>query len=258
MSYITLLSDFGLQDASVAIAKGAMLQHAPDCNIIDITHEVQPFNIKQAAYLLGAAYKHFPKGTCHVPLFDIFSDGTPRLILSEYKGHYFLAPDNGLLSLALNDKDIRSWLGLELQRSQSFNDWLKEAGTLINNLQAGQPDELGLTPYDARQIASDHPLDANTIDCEIVHIDQFDNIVVNFTKQQYEQLGPIKEFRLAFIKTEAITEISTNYSDVREGYRLCRFNGNDHLEIAINHGRAASLFGMRLGGKHNNIKIIYT
>ena len=83
MGCITLLSDFGLADASVASAKGILIQHKPLANIIDISHQVEPFHLQQAAYLLLAAYSNFPKGTCHVLLFDIFSDNTPTMLLCE-------------------------------------------------------------------------------------------------------------------------------------------------------------------------------
>src|SRR2546423_1818667 len=101
MPCITLLSDFGLQDASVAIARGILMQHCPGHPIIDISHEVKPFYTAQAAYLISSACKNFPAATCHVLLFDLFSDAMPRLALYESDGHYFLTPDNGLLPLAL-------------------------------------------------------------------------------------------------------------------------------------------------------------
>src|SRR5476649_2674324 len=109
MRCITLLSDMGLQDASTAIARGILMQHVPAVPVVDITHEIQPFNTKQAAYMLGTSYNSFPEGSFHLPLFDIFSEKAPMLVLCSHNGHYFLAPDNGLLPLALQSNSLTGW-----------------------------------------------------------------------------------------------------------------------------------------------------
>ena len=114
MACITLLSDFGLQDASVAIAKGILMQHAPGLPIFDISHDIKPFHSGQAAYLLSSAYKNFPAGTCHILLFDLFSETNPRLVLCEHMDSYFLAPDNGLLPLALGNETSNALQCFEL------------------------------------------------------------------------------------------------------------------------------------------------
>ena len=257
MGYITLFSDFGLQDASVAVAKGILMQHVPLHTIIDINHEVQPFNMMQAAYLFGSAYKNFPKGTCHVLMFDIFSAQNPRLILSEYDGHYFLSPDNDLLPLSIKDNVVNSWLCLELHRSHSFHTWLHRAGEIVGQLQNRTAAQLDLIGYELSSRIK-NATSENETSYDVIHIDQFENVTVNFTRDQYEQLSPGKNFSIRFTKVEEINEIKDNYNDVKEGYKLCRFNSNGYLEICLNHGKAASLFGLKLGGKNNNIKIIFT
>ncbi len=258
MPCIALLSDFGLVDATASIAKGILMQHTPDLPITDISHEVQPYNTGQAAYLLASAYKNFPAGTCHVLLFNIFSETTHNLILSEYKGWYFLSSDNGLLPLALG-LEPEAWLCLELKATDTFNDWLHEAGRIIRLLQTQRPEEIGLQPYHLKETSNNYMpvLDANYLKCEVIHVDNYENVVINFTRPQLASLGKGRPFRLQFTETEEITNISTNYNDVRPGYKLCRFNSNDYLEICINRGKAASLLGLRLGGKHNDIKIFF-
>ena len=101
MSCITLLSDLGLHDASAAIAKGVIMQYADPSPIIDISHDIMPFHTGQAAYLLATAYRHFPLGSIHVILCDLFSNTDPDLVLCKHGGHYFLSPDNGIIPLAL-------------------------------------------------------------------------------------------------------------------------------------------------------------
>lgn len=256
---ITLLSDFGLQDASVAIAKGILMQHNPGRQIIDISHEVQPFHTGQAAYLLGSAYKNFPADTCHLLLFDVFSEADIRLILSEHEGQYFLSADNGLLTTTLGKEPEQSWLCYELSKTDTFNDWLHAAGRIIEQLSLQRPEALGLQTYTlkTKPKATQTNAEDGGLKCDVIHIDHFDNVVINFTRQQLSSLGEGKTFRLQFVGVEEINEISNNYNDVRPGYKLCRFNSSGYLELCINRGKAASLFGLRLGGKFNDIKIFF-
>jgi len=259
MGCITLLSDFGLRDASVAIAKGALMQHTGNISIIDISHDIKPFHTRQAAYLLSSAYKNFPVGTCHIALFDLFSDAIPRLALSMYKGQYFLAPDNGLIPLVLGDEPFSSWLCFELKKENTFTYWLNAAGAIASSLQTKNPGVLNLVPIQLKPASKKHNLsyESNTVVCDVIHIDHYENVVVNITRQQFESYRNGRQFRLMFMGVEELEEISNSYRDVREGYKLCRFNSNDYLEICINRGKAASLFGLRLDGKNNNIKIVF-
>jgi S-adenosylmethionine hydrolase len=263
MGCITLLSDFGLQDASAASAKGILMQHVPDATIVDISHLVEPFHLQQAAYLLVAAYKNFPKGTCHVLLFDVFSEKMPRLLLCEKDGHYFLAPDNGLLSVAFATDLERVWKCFELSPPGVFKDWLNAIGNVVCELQTKKPTELQLSlcqltnaPQHCRPV-----LGANTAECQVIHIDRYENVIINITKQQFDIVGKGRPFRIRFMRNEELTVLSTHYYNVREGEKLCRFNANDYLEISINRGKAASLFGLRLHSEqhliYNTIKIFF-
>jgi S-adenosylmethionine hydrolase len=263
MGCITLLSDFGLQDASVASAKGILTQYAPDMSIIDISHLIEPFHLQQAAYVLASAYKNFPKETCHVLLFDIYSEKTPRLLLCEKAGHYFLAPDNGILSLAFEAGVEHVWNCHELQAGGGFGEWLRITGETIAALREKKPADLKLNSCELK-IAPQHwipKVDNNSLECHVIHIDRFENVVINITRPQFDSLGKGRPFRIQFMRDEEITEISNQYFDVKEGEKLCRFNSIGYLEICINRGKAASLFGLRLHREHhlmyNTIKIFF-
>ena len=256
MLHITLLSDFGLKDASVAIARGILLQHLPDAHIADITHEIDPFNIKQAAYLLGGSWNSFPEGTIHLPLFDIYYDQSPTLVLTTNNSHFFLSPDNGLLPLALGLETITGYKCFALEKVYSFHDWLDAAARVASRLQTHDPAGLHLEPITLKAPLISSTVSGNTIACEIIHIDKYENVVISFNRRQFEALAPGSFSKLQFIQYEEINKISDNYNDVREGFKLCRFNNNGFLEIAVNQGKAASLFGLKPGSEHNQIKII--
>ncbi len=258
MACITLLSDLGLQDASVAIAKGILLQHCPSANLYDISHEIMPFHREQATYIFASAYKNFPPGTIHVLLFNLFSDVTPKLILSAKDGHYFLSPDNGIVP-SLPGNDISSWLCAGLAPESTFSDWIHEAGRVITQLQHASPEAMALPSFTSKHhtLSSAMVSDAGGVACDVIHIDRFGNAVLNITRQQFGSWQNNRMFRLQFMQVEEVSEISNSYNSVREGYKLCRFNSNGYLEICINRGRAASLFGLRLGSRHNDIKLFF-
>jgi S-adenosylmethionine hydrolase len=263
MPPITLLSDFGAQDASVAVAKGILMQHVPDVPLVDISHQVETFNIQQAAYLLLSAYPSFPERTCHILLFDLFSEAEPRLLLCEHEGQYLLAPDNGVLPLAFGDQLKHVWMCYQLKAEDSFNDWLREIGRIAAQLQARSAKDLHL-PEGSMKVAPQHwqpIINGDTVECHVIHIDRYENVVINLTRRQFEEIGGGRPFRIQFMRDEELTQISSNYCNVGEGQKLCRFNATGFLEICINRGKAASLFGFKLHREkhfiYNTIKIYF-
>ncbi len=255
---ITLLSDLGVQDASVAVARGVLLQHIPAATVIDVTHEVRPFNRAQAAYLLGSAYKNFAHGTIHVALFDLFATAPARVIVSSHAGHYFITSDNGLLPMALGQQPEQSWQAAELNGDDAYATWLHAAGQAVALLQSQQPGDASWPAYTLKDARIDPPrISGNIAECDIIHIDHFENVITNMTRTQFDTLRGTGTFTLEFMEVEELTEVSHHYSDVGDGMRLCRFNGSGYLEICVNHGNAASLCGLKMGSRHNKLKIIF-
>jgi S-adenosylmethionine hydrolase len=254
MACITLLSDFGPKDASAAIARGILMQYSGGMPVLDISHEVTPYHTAEAAYLLSGAYGHFPAGSWHVALFDLFSTSPLKLVLCGHHGHYFVTPDNGLIPMALGTPE-KVLAYHELKAGNTFSDWLHLAGKMISEL----PGNSTVSPEaQALKTASDVKLpriSPNEIACDVVHIDRYENVVLNVARSLFESARQGRNFRISFMEVEELTELSNYYNDVPPGYKLCRFNSNHHLEICINRGKAASLFGLRLEGKNNRIKI---
>ena len=261
MSCITLLSDFGLQDASVAKAKGIMMQYSA-LPVIDVSHMIAPYHLQQAAYLLKASYRNFPAGSFHVLLFDFFAEKEPRQVLCEKDGHFFLAPDNGILSLAFDGILDNVWNCFEMRPENSFNDLLHKIGSTVKKLyDSSDTSHLESCSLKNAPLNWKPVYENNTVECHVIHIDRFENVVVNITKDEFESLRHGRSFRIQFMRDEEIHEISRHYNDVKESEKLCRFNSTGYLEIAINRGAAASLFGLRLHHKqhlmYNTIKIFF-
>jgi len=255
MAIITLLSDLGAQSVTVASLKAALSANLPDVPVVDVTHEIKPFYLREAAYLLAAGYRKFPTGTVHIVIFDVFSDKLPRLVLAEKDGHYFLSPDNGILSLALGSVN-NSFECLVLAQEVPFSNWLDELVKTAVMLQTKKEEINKLDAIEIKQVPEGllSRLENNVMQCQIVHIDRFENVIVNVTKEQFEKERQGRLFRIEFMRSELITNISTSYNSVTPGEKLCRFNAAGYLEIAINRGNAAGLFGLSLNQDKDKIR----
>ena len=101
---ITLTSDFGWKDYHLALLKGHLLQQIPDARLVDISHEIENYNIVQAAFLFKHAWQAFPQGSIHIVSVNDFSDKQQGFLAFEYEGHYFIGPNNGLFSIVFNQQ----------------------------------------------------------------------------------------------------------------------------------------------------------
>lgn len=250
---ITLLSDFGYQDNFIAVAKGVLLQKLPVARLIDLNHEVEPFHLLQCSYLLKSAYANFPAGTVHLSLFDIMHRNPAALLVTRVDEQYIITADNGLLPLTFDGTLGKVYI-LE-QTVNTYLDWLHLAAGFIPRL--GQADfnlaqlptlEPKVHPSQLQALVKD-----NAIECQVIHIDRYENVVINITKDKFETLRQGRKFRIQIVR-DTVTQISNDYSDVPVSDKLCLFNSAGYMEIAINQGKASSLLGLRL---HNERQLIY-
>jgi S-adenosylmethionine hydrolase len=250
---ITLLSDFGYQDNFIAVAKGVLLQKLPVARLIDLNHEVEPFHLLQCSYLLKSAYSNFPQRTIHLSLFDIMHRNPAALLITRVDEQYIITADNGLLPLTFDGKLGKVYM-LE-QTVNTYLDWLYLAADFIATLE--QTDfnldhlptlEPKVHPSQLQALVKD-----NSIECQVIHIDRYENVVINITKDKFESLRKGRKFRIQIVR-DTVTQISKDYSDVPVSDKLCLFNSAGYMEIAINQGKASSLLGLRL---HNERQLIY-
>lgn len=250
MACVTLISDFGFQDASVAKVKGILMQHVPHLPVVDISHDVPQYHLQQAAYLLTAAYSHFPKGSCHLPLIELFREQPTGFIVAEQEGHYFIAPDNGLLSIAFPGKLSQVYAMPAEADVLSLTTWMHQAASIVNQLQSVPLQELPLIPCNIRE-AGRHWLpkyDAEKacIECHVMHVDNFGNIVLNLNRETFEHYAQGQPFYIQLLRDEVIRDFHQHYHQVPQGQKMCRFNDAGYLEIAINRGSASKLLGLKV------------
>jgi len=116
MSILTLLTDFGTEDAYVGMMKGVILSINPQAVIIDITHQIDPQDLIQAAYIIKSSYRYFPEGTVHLLVVDPGVGSDRAIVALEMMGHIFLAPDNGVLTLLMDEGETDSIVSVENTR----------------------------------------------------------------------------------------------------------------------------------------------
>ena len=245
MTIVTLTSDFGLHDYYVPVIKGAALSRSPDLNIIDITHNVKSHDLVQAAYILKNAWSSFPAGTIHVVSVNNYGSEKSRFLAIYHQNHYFLCPDNGIFTLIF---DTIPPLVYELPYTGlNFTPIRDLIANAIGHIANDQPfEEIGIPITDMVQRITFQPvIGPAQIKGSIIHIDQYDNAIVNVTRQLFDKVGKGRPFILTIKRHDPITRLSQHYNDAPIGESLCLFN-SDNLEIAINMGKAAEMLGIRI------------
>jgi S-adenosylmethionine hydrolase len=248
MPLLTLTSDIGNRDYLTGAVKAQLLQVNPSFQIIDISHHISPFNFPQAAYVCRSAIRNFPPYTYHLILFNLFERKPEQLLLAFHQQQYILCADNGLLTMILEEKP-EMVIGIPLGSTDNKNTTYCAAvmGKVVNQLVNGDsirsigiPDVTYLEKNHLRPL-----LDNNWIEGQIIFIDNFENVIVNITREQFEEQRKGRSFRIVFKRDEMIDRISESYADANEGEKLALFNSAGYLEIAINKGNAAGLFGLK-------------
>jgi S-adenosyl-L-methionine hydrolase (adenosine-forming) len=231
---VTFLSDFGVKDAYVAQVKGVIISQVPDVLIIDITHDIDPFDLISAGWLLSTSYPYFPPGTVHLAVVDP-GVGTDRAVLCVRKaGHVFVGPDNGLFSFLYPADDIIevSWRPM-VAVSSTFHG-RDIFASLVVKIITGH----GLN------VPGSHKDDPVCLDVKkpmVVHIDGFGNIITNIS---CARLGNGTSVEINGIKVGAV---SGTFADIPHGSLglICGSAGT--IEIAANMARAADIVNARSG-----------
>lgn len=248
MPLITLTSDIGQKDYLVGAIKAQLLQINPAFNLVDISHDISPFNSPQAAYICRSAIRNFPEHTYHIILVNLFENKPEQLLMAFHKNQYLLCADNGLLNMILEEPP-EIVIGIPLGKGATRNTihcatiMGRSIDKIVNGeslTTIGKPDTSYLERNHLRPL-----LDNNWIEGQIIFIDNFENVIVNITREQFEEQRKGRSFRIVFKRDEVIDRISESYADVAEGEKLALFNSAGYLEIAINKGNAAGLFGLK-------------
>ncbi|MCC7031025.1 MAG: SAM-dependent chlorinase/fluorinase [Chitinophagaceae bacterium] len=244
---ITLTSDFGLQNHYVASVKGKILFQIPDATIIDISHQIVPYNLQQAAYLFKSAYLHFPPGTIHFVLNDLHANANRQLLYVYENGQHIFCADNGFITLLFDDRPAQIFLLKDIIDQYNYLEVVEHF--TLNATQILQGLKPNAENIAVNQIMIKRPAFAyesnNTLEVQVLHIDSYGNVILNVSKSFFYETARGRSFRILFMRDEELTQISQHYNDVPVNEKLCLFNTAGYLEIAIHKGHAASLFGFK-------------
>jgi len=262
MSIITLTTDYGLKDHFVGALKGKLLSEFREATIIDISHNINAFNVAEAAYTIGAAYSSFPKGTVHLIGVDIELNSENQHIAMQWNDHYFVCSDNGILSMLIQKIVPQKLVTITIHdRLASDATDLDVFVKVACHLAKGGL--LNVIGKDIKAIKEITELQAivkeNQIKGYVNYIDHYGNVVTNISKKVFLEISKGRPYEIKF-KTQIIKTILPKYSDIGisdkyplkyyEGEKLAIFNEAGFLEIAIfrsnpdNVGSATSLLGL--------------
>ncbi len=248
---IALLTDFGTKDYFVGAMKGVILSINSNANIIDITHEIPPQNIRVAGFNLSACYRDFPEQTIFVVVVDPGVGSNRRAILVETEKYYFIAPDNGLLSFIFDV--ARDFKVFELTQSEYFNKPISKtfhgrdifspvAAHLSNGI---KPNQFGNEIKDFIYYKTQNPkqIDEKTIEAEIIHIDHFGNLITNLKSEHL----PTK-FTLE-INGKKIKKLREYFAESGKDEVFMIFGSAGFLEVVAFQNSAEKILKAKVGQK---------
>lgn len=248
MPLLTLTSDIGQQDFLIGAVKGQLLQTNATFSLVDISHNLSPFNYPQAAYVCRNAIKNFPAGTFHLILVNLFDERPEHMLLAEHNGQFIGCADNGLITMILEEVPQKT-VALALDKNQQKNTLYCASvfARAFNELHNGKKlEEIGDADVSINVKNPLRPmLGSDYIEGQIIFIDNFENVIVNIHRDEFEEQRKGRSFKIVFKRDEVIDRISETYADVNEGEKLALFNSAGYLEIAINKGNAAGLLGLQ-------------
>ena len=265
MAIVTLTTDFGHKDHSVSVIKAALIHQISDLTIIDISHQISPYNPSETAYILKNAFRAFPKGSIHIV--GVESEWTPENIhiAIEFEGHFFIGADNGILSMVLENLKATKIVEINIHNSivTSFpvlDVFVSVAAHISRN---GALEVIGKPIVKIKELTNINPVvnrEGNQILGSVIYIDNYGNLVTNIKKPYFVEIRKTRNF-IIFARTVKFKNIYKGYSEAidfslprnkrdEDGKKLALFNSANHLELAVYKsnpqtvGGASSLFGL--------------
>ncbi len=267
MSIITLITDFGNKDHFVAKIKGDIYSSFDKAKIVDISNNVSPFNIMEAAYILENTYKSFPENSVHI--IDVDSEKTieKKHIVVYLDNHFFISADNGILSILCQninpEKIFEITIHNESNQIDSSSKIFSEVACHL--AKGGKPELIGKEITEIKSVKNLKPFvneDQSQIVSSVIYIDNFGNVVTNLKRNVFEEIRKGRSFEIS-VRNYKFKKIYNKYTDIvnyntplnqrnDEGKGMVVFNSSDLLQISIyrsnpqNVGTASSLMGLKI------------
>jgi len=251
---ITLLTDFGLRDHYVAAMKGMILSITPEATLVDISHDVPPQEVAEAAWLLSCCRNYFPEGTVHLAVVDPGVGGQRIPLALEAGRRFYVGPDNGIFTYVMREE--KNLVAREITR----HDLLSESPSATFHgrdifapaaayLAAGRPfEELGPVVRQPRQF--DLPaveIAAGKVTGAVIHIDRFGNLISNISPAHLAAAGITPERMASTVADREVTMFVSYYAEAEDEEPFALIGSGGLLEIAVRNGSAAHRLGAGRG-----------
>ena len=265
MAIITLTTDYGNKDYSVSSLKAKLISNIDNIRIVDISHDISPFNLSEAGYVLEGAFRDFPKGTIHILSVD--SELTPenRHIAIMYEGSFFIGADNGVFSLIFRDKKPDQIVEINIHSNYNNNISADELFVKVAShiKRSGPLNVVGTEIENIKEITNLRPVinkEINQILGSVIYIDDYGNVVTNITEKLFKEISKTRPFVIN-ARNVKFSKIYKNYSDAidfslekkdreEDGKKIAIFNNLGYLQLCIYRsnpqtvGSASTLFGL--------------
>lgn len=234
MALITLLSDYGLRDNTLARLKVRLLRRIPGATLLDISHGVEPHNIMEGAHLLRGVYKDFPKGTIHCAMIGTSPmEGSDYICLKAF-GQYFLGTNNGLLTSVLREEKITGARSLDIRGIDPSDEKELFAAAVAHLSSGGKLDLLGPALTKVKRIKEPMPGVSNyAISGNIVYIDRLGTCATNISKVLFEQHLQSRSFSIELARGRSMKKIFDRIADVPQGKLAAHWNEEGMLSISV-------------------------
>jgi len=265
MPIITLTTDFGTKDHFVGALKGTIYKELSDAKIVDISHQITPFNITETAYILKNSYQNFPKGTIHIIGVDSEISMENKPLAIQLDGQFFICGDNGIVSMITNEIIPEKMVEITIQNTNENNPVILDVFVKVacHIARGGMLDVIGKKIESVKELFEIQPqinTEQNQIVGSIIYIDNFGNVISNISKNTFNNIGKGRNFEI-IARSYKFTKIYKKYNDIvdftipedkrqDDGKRLAIFNSSNFLEISMYRsnlktvGGASSLLGL--------------
>ncbi|MGI9545159.1 MAG: SAM hydrolase/SAM-dependent halogenase family protein [Cyclobacteriaceae bacterium] len=246
MAIITLTTDFGESDHYVGAVKGKIASLNPGIQVVDITHEIEHFDLAHGSFVLRSVFREFPAGTVHLVAVDSIGPAETKFIAVKLEDHFFVCPDNGLLGL-VSDKEADLVIELHDPNKQKSAFPARDIFTpAAVHLASGKDiHDLGKPlPEIKKMLGRVLRATKKQLTGHVVRVDHYGNLITNIEQEIFFKLKEDRKFKLVFGR-ENVSRIHQSIQDTSSGDCFVIFNSLGFLEIGINKGNAAQLLGLR-------------
>ena len=266
MPIITLTTDFGTKDHFVGAVKGSIYTELQDVKIVDISHQISPFSINEAAYILKNAYQNYPEGTIHIIGVDSEISAENKPIAIQLEKQFFICCDNGILSMITNEINPEKLVEITIPESNETKLPILDVFVKVacHIARGGMLDVIGKKIDDVKKLYEIQPsvnTEQNQIVGTVIYVDNFGNVISNITQKTFNNVGKGREFEI-IARNYNFTKVYKKYNEIvdfsvpadqrhDDGKRLAIFNSANYLEISLYRsnlntvGGASGLLGLK-------------